>query len=213
MRALGRSLPGKLGVRIVEVNLGNSGVLDAETVFTGEMESASISGVTISLTFRPWPVVSSLRLPNFRIQPVCNHALFRPGCDLSKAAWEFSATVSAPGVAGYPFTFGLSGLTGPASVTEANYFAGGWVEIGRDKISVRASTAPSSGALTVTLARDPREYPAAGSPLKLFPGCDGRWETCKSKFNNGDNFGGHPHVPTSNPSLVKLSTAVNGGKK
>jgi len=213
MLTIARKAPARLGIRIIEATLGRSGVLFSETVFTGEMEAASLGGVTISITFRPWPVVSSLRLPRCRIQPGCNHAVYRPGCELDPADWEFTATVSAPGAPGYPFTFGLSGLTGPETVTEANWFAGGWVEFGRDKISIRSSTAPSGGSMTVTLARDPREFPATGAVLKLFPGCDGRWETCGPKFDNALNFGGHPHIPTSNPSLVKLSPAVNGGKK
>ncbi|MBN8248336.1 MAG: phage BR0599 family protein [Verrucomicrobia bacterium] len=213
MLTIARKAPARLGVRIIEATLGRSGVLFSETVFTGEMEAASLGGVTISITFRPWPVVSSLRLPRCRIQPGCNHAIYRPGCGLDPADWEFMATVSAPGAPGYPFTFGLAGLAGPETVTEANWFAGGWVEFGRDKISIRSSTAPSGGALTVTLARDPREFPESGASLKLFPGCDGRWETCGPKFDNALNFGGHPHIPTSNPSLVKLSPAVNGGKK
>ena len=51
---------------------------------------------------------------------------------------------------------------------------------------------------------------------------DGRFETCQAwhatnnpsgKFGNRLNFGGHPFVPVANPSLVKVSEAVGGGKK
>jgi hypothetical protein len=64
-----------------------------------------------------------------------------------------------------------------------------------------------------SLPGDPRPFLRTGQAVGIFPGCDGRFETCESKFNNRENFGGHPFVPAANPSLVKLSSAINGGKK
>lgn len=213
MDALASRSSGRIRVKITEALLSVGTVADATVVFTGEHDRVAISGLTVGMTARHWPALAGARCASFRIQPGCNHVLFRPGCDQDPADWEFSALVANPGLPGFPFTFALYGLTGPESVTAADWFAGGWVQIGSDKISVRRSTAPSAGALTVTLARDPREFPVAGAHVTLFPGCDGRWETCREKFDNGDNFGGHPFVPTSNPSLVKLSPAFAGGKK
>jgi hypothetical protein len=65
-------------------------------------------------------------------------------------------------------------------------------------------------------------FPEVGQEVTLFPGCDGRWESCGAhdyggnpdgKFNNRLNFGGHPYMPVGNPSLVKVSASVGGGKK
>lgn len=66
-------------------------------------------------------------------------------------------------------------------------------------------------------------FPEAGDAAVLYPGCDGRWETCGShhattnpdgRFDNRLNFGGHPFMPgAANPSLVKVSESVGGGKK
>lgn len=36
---------------------------------------------------------------------------------------------------------------------------------------------------------------AAGDTVSLTAGCDRRWETCKSRFANKDNFRGFPHIP------------------
>jgi hypothetical protein len=33
------------------------------------------------------------------------------------------------------------------------------------------------------------------------------------KFANFPNFGGHPFMPATNPSLVKVSQNIGGGKK
>lgn len=36
---------------------------------------------------------------------------------------------------------------------------------------------------------------AAGDGYTVYPGCDKRFSTCKTKFNNASNFGGFPHLP------------------
>lgn len=36
---------------------------------------------------------------------------------------------------------------------------------------------------------------AVGDAYSVYPGCDKRFTTCKSKFSNGINFGGFPYVP------------------
>jgi len=35
--------------------------------------------------------------------------------------------------------------------------------------------------------------------VKIYPGCDRVRATCESKFDNLDNFGGFPWIPTKNP--------------
>jgi hypothetical protein len=37
----------------------------------------------------------------------------------------------------------------------------------------------------------------AGDTYKIYPGCDGQWETCKNKFGNLPNFFGFPGIPKS----------------
>ena len=189
-------------------------------LFSGELAKVSAKGSIVQCKVVPGGLRFKRRIPHFLIQPGCNFALFDDGCDLSKASWEFTATVQSPGSPGYPFTFGLQGLTrttGGALPSAAQGFAGGWIEFGEDetaeKLPIRISSAITSGALTVTLSRDPSTFPTVGTPVKLWPGCDGRWDTCRVKFSNGLNFGGHPLMPIGNPSLIKISSAVSGGKK
>ncbi|VEJ09753.1 phage BR0599 family protein [Actinobacillus delphinicola] len=38
-----------------------------------------------------------------------------------------------------------------------------------------------------------------GLRINVYPGCDGRVQTCKEKFNNVLNFGGIPHMPSKSP--------------
>lgn len=189
-------------------------------LFTGELESVSVKGSVFRSKFLPGGLVFSRRIPSFLVQPGCNYPLFSVGCRLSQAAWEFTALVQDPGTPGYPFTFTLQSLTrtlGGGLPTDEHWFAGGWIEFGSggtlDRLPILRSSVVSGAVVTVTLSRDPVTFPTVGTPVKLWPGCDGRWDTCRVKFSNGVNFGGHPLMPIGNPSLIKLSQTVGGGKK
>lgn len=39
----------------------------------------------------------------------------------------------------------------------------------------------------------------AGVGVNLYPGCDRTTTTCKARFDNFENYGGFPHIPTRNP--------------
>lgn len=214
--AIARAVYGRVKVEVVVADRSGGEARNGRVVFAGEVESLKANGPTATLACKPWPGLSEVRIGRFRMQPTCNHILYSEGCGIVTAALRYDAILASPGGSGWPFTFGLTGLArhsgSPLTVTE-NWFAGGWIEVGDDKVQIRASTEPHSGVLNVTLARDPNPFPNAGSDVTLYPGCDGRWDTCQTKFDNGLNFGGHPHIPVSNPSLVKLSSAANGGKK
>lgn len=87
-----------------------------------------------------------------------------------------------------------------------------------DNVGSNLGTTTATGGtiaprIVVTLSRDPSPYPANNDAVTLYPGCDGSRETCISKFNNYLNFGGHPFMPTSNPSMFRVSKNIGGGKK
>jgi|GEM_PF-3394160 len=189
-------------------------------LFTGEVVKVSVKGSTLSARVVPAGSVFDRLFPRFRMQPGCNHALFSVGCSLLAANWKFTASMVTPGTPGYPFTFGVGSLarvSGSMPTITAGWFAGGWVEFGTGSATVRRSildnTAAVSSALTLTLGRDPNPFPVAGDSVALYPGCNGDASTCSGKFANFANFGGHPFIPPANPSLVKISQNVAGGKK
>lgn len=53
----------------------------------------------------------------------------------------------------------------------------------------------ASGDTMLTLAGLPEYPPLAGDLLLLTQGCDFRFETCVSRFGNGAQFQGEPHLP------------------
>lgn len=209
-------------VRVVirKCDIDGISVSNVSVVFTGEVVSCSIRGSKITAKAVSAGTVFDRLYPRFRMQVGCNHALFSTGCALSKANWKFTATIASPLTPGYPFAINLSSLArviGSVPTISAGWFAGGWIEFGTGSSTVTrailTNTAPVSSALQVTLARDPYPFPSVGGSVALYPGCDGSFDTCKAKFSNGDNFGGHPFMPPSNPSLVKMSKNISGSKK
>jgi hypothetical protein len=210
--------PVRLTIKSVDVS-GSSGSNDT-VLFTGDIIGLSVRGSKLTAKAVSAGTVFDRIYPRFRMQIGCNHALFSTGCGLSSAAWQFTATLSNPGTVGYPFTFDLTSLArtiGTVPAITAGWFAGGWVEFQSGSLLSRRAiidnTAAVSGALTITLARDPSPFPPPSSAVKLFPGCNGAKSTCIDKFANYLNFGGHPLMPATNPSLVKVSQNVGGGKK
>lgn len=204
-------------------------ILSAETVgdlasnvnvlFAGEVTKITVTGSRLTARASSGGSALDRKLPSFLIGPMCNWSVFSAGCGLSADDWKFNAKIKDPGQPGFPFTFELKELTrvsGPTPTYFTNWFAGGWIELGsgRDwqRLPILTSSLPSGGIFTVTLSRDPDPFPEIDDPVVLYPGCDGRPETCRAyhaqtnpegKFNNYLNFGGHPFVPTANPSLVR----------
>ena len=79
---------------------------------------------------------------------------------------------------------------------------------------ILTSTAPASGALTLTTTR--AFDPASGGQRSgsSYPGCDltreslqglQRWHELQGKFDNHAAFGGHPEVPAANPLTGEAS--------
>lgn len=210
--------PVRLTIRSVDVS--GTTASNGAVLFTGDIVAVSVRGSRLTAKAVSAGTVFDRIFPRFRLQPGCNHALFSVGCGLAKSNWQFTGTVNGTPTPGYPFAMPITGLARTVGVMPtigAGWFAGGWVEFGTGASTVRrpilTNTAASGGALTLTLSRDPVPFPAANAPVVLYPGCDGSRTTCADKFANFVNFGGHPYLPPSNPSLVKLSQNLGGGKK
>lgn len=159
-------------------------------------------------------------LPRMILQPGCNHSLFGVGCGLNQSDWEFDGQVaSVDGGWPYAVTIGDIERSNGGSLPDigVGWFGGGWIRFGSGSASrsvpIVSSTAESGGSITVTLSRPPFPAPDLGEEVSLLPGCDGVAGTCQTKFANWLNFGGHPLRPIANPSLVRVSGPLAGGKK
>lgn len=185
-------------------------------IFTGEITRATVRGSAISATCVPGGTLFDRRLPRMRIQPGCNHTLFSVGCGLSREDWRFTAEVEEVEVA-WPWRITLTDLAranaGDMPDFDAGWFAGGTLVLPTGALlRIVDSTEENVGRVIVTPRRS---HPSieSGQTIDIWPGCDGRMETCQEKFSNWLNFGGHPFAPIGNPSLLKASSAISGGKK
>lgn len=209
-----------LRITIKSVDVSGAVGTDPQVLFTGDILSVSVKGSKLSAKAVSAGTVFDRMYPRFRMQVGCNHALFSTGCALATANWKFTASITNPGTEGYPFNFVLGSVArvvGSLPTITAGWFAGGWIEVGSGASLVRRAivdnTALAGSAMTVTLSRDPTPFPAVNTAVALYPGCDGAFATCSSKFSNALNFGGHPFLPPSNPSMFRVSKNIGGGKK
>jgi uncharacterized phage protein (TIGR02218 family) len=76
----------------------------------------------------------------------------------------------------------------------AGELAGGWVEsLSGDKMAMIVANDAEMATLMM-----PESF-APGDAVRFYRGCDKTMETCQSRFNNLDNYGGFPFIPQKNP--------------
>ena len=133
--------------------------------------------------------------------PYCHKKLYSPRCGVPEANFTTEFTVSAISPTG-------SIVTAPEFGSKADqYFRLG--EIYVPNLGARAMVVDHVGT-SVTL-KAPILGLMVGLNGRAVAGCDhcwkladGNWGDCKARFNNLDNFGGWPFVPTKNPYEVSI---------
>lgn len=148
---------------------------------TGCKWSGSVAKLTSDSVFTMFKRAGLRRV----YQVGCPHALFGPGCRLDVAAWENIAPVVD--VVGNVVT-----LTGVAGFGPG-YFIGGMLKFGED---YRMIIDQNDNSLTLL---DIISSLAPGDSASIYPGCSRTMAACLNKFNNLDNYGGLPFLPSKNP--------------
>jgi uncharacterized phage protein (TIGR02218 family) len=118
-----------------------------------------------------------------RYQRQCRHALYGRGCNVDKSAYATATTCTAVD----------DKLVTVAAALTADAYLGGIAECNGVQ---RFIVGQSGGALTLW-----RPFPVieVGSTVTVYPGCDRSLATCAARFNNAENHGGFPWLPTVNP--------------
>jgi uncharacterized phage protein (TIGR02218 family) len=126
----------------------------------------------------------------------------RCGVDLDDPAYRGAGTVAA--LAGASL-LQVSGLDG---------FADGWFTAGKltfsaganDGLAVEVKTHRINvGVVAIELWQEMPEPIDIGDTFTVTAGCDKRFNTCRERFDNADNFRGFPHIP-GNDFLVSHPT-------
>ena len=162
--------------------------LEADVIFIGQIKNVSFKGIAASVNCVGFEHFLNQTIPKWRYQLTCNHMLFDTKC--TKAAADYKTTTAV--------TLDSTGTELTSADFDAladGYFTGGKVVFGDETRTVTDHT----GAV-LTLMYKFKELENNDS-VDAYPGCDGKIETCKDKFNNIVNFLGFPHIPVENPAL------------
>lgn len=224
---LPNALEAKVTLAIYECDVSGSAGSNVTQWFGGEITGLAAEGPTLTLSAAGANALFDRKIPRLLLQTTCNHALFDSGCGLDRDDWEFSADVYS--VSGTTLVLESFARTGglPDGFGFEHWFALGFVEATIDGLPVRKiifdSAAITSSRIEITLASAFEEAPAVAASVTLWPGCDGRDETCKAwhttdcptgKFDNYESFGGFPYIPITSPQSQPLkSSASSTGKK
>lgn len=233
-------LPGRLSalvrLKIYQCTVDPAGAgTSVSQIFGGEITKCPFDGP--EFTASAAGMYSLFDRPTFayRAQKTCNATAFTLFCGLDLAAWTFTAeTVSVSGASLTLDTFARAGGL-PDGFGFAQWFSLGFVErtVGGkpQRYLILASTALSSGAITLTLDRTVSPAPAVDDVWTVVPGCDGRAATCKAwvasnidegkelgnptgKFNHFANFKGFDELPDKDPAFQPLKKSESAaGKK
>lgn len=149
-------------------------------------------------------------LPSLSVQRRCQHFLYDARCKVVRASFEVSTTVSS---------FAANVVTVASVGGNPDGWFGNGGEIERVSDGERRMIYTQVGAVLTLSAPFPTL--ANGDSVKIWAGCDHQHVVtinssgvqvasghCLDKFNNVQNFGGHPTVPGSNPFTLPLRLGV-----
>lgn len=179
----------KLYVKIYRINgnLPNPSPEDIFLILNGEVTGVTFKKAVISLTTIPLAVGLDTKIPNCFYSKFCNWRLFgTTTCKLAKENYTTTATITEINIP-------TKTIVVDATETSTNFCGLG--QLVYDSVSYPIL---KSNVSTIILADIPSAH--VGDSVTLIAGCDKTVNTCKNKFNNMINFGGHI-VPPKNPSI------------
>jgi uncharacterized phage protein (TIGR02218 family) len=136
-------------------------------------------------------VAGRLNVPVGRsYQPVCDAVLgdARCGVDLEDPAFAGEGVVVSSADGRVLVVDGFGGF-------DDGWFAGGvMVFLSGANEGLRFEVRGFAGGV-VELWRAPPHAVETDDAVRMTAGCDKRFETCRTRFANGENFRGHPHMP------------------
>lgn len=162
--------------------------LDTVVVWMGRVLGADWQGPKATLKCEP--VSTSAKRNGLRpvYQKNCRHVLFGSGCRLNRDEFKIETTVVS--TSGRVITL--------ADLLDFPY-AGGYIEWEQTPGSIERRfirEADTDGNLTLAI---PFYGIPDGAPVTAFPGCAHDTITCDTVYDNLENFGGQPFIPTKNP--------------
>jgi hypothetical protein len=192
---------------ITRVNSSNPGDGKARVLFFGDIMSVDMTGPDWTAQIKFFGRRLDRNFPRFDFQQPDNFTIFTAPTQLADTTFKKTGTIAS-----------MSGFTVTASPINfaTDWFSNGRLETGTganfERRSILKSTAAGS-LQTLTLDR-PLIFAVVGQAVTIWPGYDQTRDQCQIKFNNNVNFGGHPYMPLTNPTIKTIDIQTpTGGKK
>jgi uncharacterized phage protein (TIGR02218 family) len=157
-------------------------------IFVGQIKNVSFKGATANIECVGFEHFLKMPVPTLRYQLTCNWKLFDSHCKIAPEDYKVSAVVTLDATETKLTSATFGGY-------DDGYFTGGFVEFGDDSRTIVAHEGN-----TITIAYRMKSLTDNDS-VDAWPGCDGRAETCRDKFDNINNFLGFPFIPVDNPAI------------
>lgn len=120
-------------------------------------------------------------VPSANIQRLCNHVLYsQPICRVGRGGFEVATSVVSVN--------GVTIAVASAGSVPADWYIAGEMYTAHER---RQIIAHSGTTFTIDV---PFKALVAGNNITLAAGCDHTATTCRDKFGNINNFGGHPYI-------------------
>lgn len=136
---------------------------------------------------------------NFITTANCRHQLFSQfgtgtigACTLNSSSYTFSGTVTTINVD--RLKFAVSGLSQPAQYCQNGILT--WTTGSNAGLKHEVKNHTVGASTEIELYLPTFVNVTTGDQFSITAGCDKTQATCKSKFSNGVNFGGFPHIQT-----------------
>lgn len=185
--------PPKLALEVYRVHRNTDFATDWVLLWKGKVSAFNVDG-RIAKVRVPSIFSRALQgdLPNAYYQAPCNHVLYDSRCKVVRATYATTTTVSEVGTLAFT-VLDDGGVDGALKAGEAVNNRNGERRLILNNVV---------GTVTIS-------YPfvdlRVGDEVELVQGCDHSFATCKAKFNNTINYGGHPFIPADNPFAGEIS--------
>lgn len=180
-----------LPVRLIVLQAHEDHLDDPAPWWTGRIVTAKPKGPAATLSGVSVIQLLQKAATGAAMSKLCNRVLYSPGCGV--AQWVYTDAAVLSGVAG-------------RVITSATFAArpDGWYEAGKlyTPSGVPCYIVKHVGA-NLTLLHAVAEL-VAGSHVQATAGCDHRYETCVTKFHNGDNSLALKWAASKNPFIERV---------
>jgi hypothetical protein len=173
--------------------------LETDVIFLGQIKDVSFKGLQAKATCVSFSHFLKEPIPIWRYQLTCNHRLFDDYCRLTKEDYKIQGEITS--IDGLIISIDI------LSTLEDGYLVGGEIKKNSESRKIISQT---ENSITVSYVFTELQVEDI---VDLYPGCDGRIETCRDTFDNILNYLGFPFIPLEheNPALrTNLSTTGTG---